>query len=245
MGVVAHAACLTRPPDTPGMTTDGDRRDDSTPLDWRRRLLVAIGWMMLRLLGRTWRVRVHGREWLLARPDDAPRVVLLLWHGQLLPLLWVHRQRTGVIISEHADGEVIARVVASFGFVPVRGSSSRGGARALLEAARTLTAGSDIAITPDGPRGPRHSFAPGALMLAHRTGAALVPLVAHADRVWRVRSWDRFEIPKPFARVTVLYDEPVRLGEGPLRSIVEQAPAFAQHLHAAAERVQRLAAESS
>ncbi|MBU6367401.1 MAG: lysophospholipid acyltransferase family protein [Gemmatimonadetes bacterium] len=210
-------------------------------LDWRRRLAVAVGWVGLRLLGATWRVTVHGREWLLARPDDAPRVVLMLWHGQLLPLLWVHRQRTGVIISEHADGEVIARVVASFGFFPVRGSSSRGGARALLEAARALVAGSDIAITPDGPRGPRHSFAPGALMLAHRTGAALVPLVAHADRVWRLPSWDQFEIPKPFARVTVLYDAPISPEEAPLRTVVEKAPAFSRHLEAAAERVRRLA----
>lgn len=202
---------------------------------------MAVGWLGLRLLGRTWRVTVHGREWLLARPDDAPRVVLILWHGQLLPLLWAHRQRTGVIISEHADGEVIARVVASFGFFPVRGSSSRGGARALLEAARALVAGADLAITPDGPRGPRHSFAPGPLMLAHRTGAALVPLVAHADRVWRLSSWDHFEIPKPFARITVLYDEPVRLPQGSLREVVDGAPAFAQHLHAAMARVQQLA----
>lgn len=220
--------------------TEASSRPDR-PLDWRRRLAVAAGWVGLRLLGATWRVTVHGREWLLARPDDAPRVVLMLWHGQLLPLLWVHRQRTGVIISEHADGEVIARVVGSFGFVPVRGSSSRGGARALLEAARALVAGSDIAITPDGPRGPRHSFAPGALMLAHRTGAALVPLVAHADRVWRLPSWDQFEIPKPFARVTVLYDDPIQLEDAPLRTVVEEAPAFARHLEAAAQRVRRLA----
>lgn len=211
-------------------------------LDWRRRLAVAAGWLGLRLLGRTWRVQVHGREWLLARPDGAPRVVLLLWHGQLLPLLWAHRQRTGVIISEHADGEVIARVVASFGFFPVRGSSSRGGARALLEAARALTGGADIAITPDGPRGPRHSFAPGALMLAHRTGAAMVPLVAHADRAWRLSSWDHFEIPKPFARVTVLYDAPLALAEEPLRDAVERTSEYAAAMHASMARVQALAA---
>ncbi len=212
-----------------------------TALDWRRRLAVVVGGVVLRVLGWSWRVRVHGREWLLARPDDAPRVVVLLWHGQLLPLLWAHRQRTGVLISEHADGEVIARIVASFGFFAVRGSSSRGGARALLEAAHQLTAGADIAITPDGPRGPRHTFAPGALMLAHRTGAALVPLVAHADRVWRLGSWDRFEIPKPFARITVLYDAPLSVGEGPLRALAAQTDAFGARMHEAMDRVQRLA----
>ena len=212
-----------------------------TPLDWRRRLAVVGGGLLVRVLGWSWRVRVHGRDWLLARPDDAPRVVVLLWHGQLLPLLWAHRQRTGVLISEHADGEVIARIVASFGFFAVRGSSSRGGARALLEAARQLTAGADIAITPDGPRGPRHSFAPGALMLAHRTGAALVPLVAHADRVWRLGSWDRFEIPKPFARITVLYDAPLTVGEGTLRALVDRTDVFGARMHEAMDRVQRLA----
>lgn len=224
------------PPDGAARAARGPR-----PLDWRRRLAVVAGGLLLRLLGWSWRVRVHGRDWLLARPDDAPRVVILLWHGQLLPLLWAHRQHTGVLISEHADGEVIARIVASFGFFAVRGSSSRGGARALLEAARQLTGGADIAITPDGPRGPRHSFAPGALMLAHRTGAALVPLVAHADRVWRLGSWDRFEIPKPFARITVLYDAPLTVGEGPLRALVDQTEAFGVRMHEAMDRVQRLA----
>lgn len=235
---VAPDPGATVPAGDPGA---GPEASAARPLAWRKRLLVLAGQLLLRLLGATWRVRVHGREWLLARPADAPRVVVTLWHGQLLPLLWAHRQHTGVVISEHADGEMIARVVASFGFFAIRGSSSRGGARALLEAARHLAAGADIAITPDGPRGPRHTVAPGALILAHRAGADMVPLVAHADRVWRMRSWDQFEIPKPFARVTVLYDTPVAPAQGALREVAADAPAYADRMHQALERVRALA----
>ncbi|MES2522201.1 MAG: lysophospholipid acyltransferase family protein [Gemmatimonadota bacterium] len=177
-------------------------------LDVRTRLAIRLGSGVLRALGATWRVSMHGAEAYAARHARGERVVLVMWHGQMLMCAHAHQSPTAVMISEHRDGEIIARVLGLLGHSAVRGSSSRGGARALLEAARTLTAGTDIAITPDGPRGPRHSFAPGALMLAFRASAPVVAMAAHVDRAWRLRSWDGFEIPKPFARITVVYSEP-------------------------------------
>ncbi|MEI6740667.1 MAG: lysophospholipid acyltransferase family protein [Gemmatimonadaceae bacterium] len=202
----------------------------SDSLDWRTRGLVRLGGWLLTALGATWRVRVIGREALLARPADAPRVVLTLWHGQMLPILWAHRQPTAVLISEHRDGEIIARIVARFGFSSVRGSTSRGGARALLACVQAVQEGADVAITPDGPRGPRHQFAPGALVVAFRAGVPVVPLVAHVDRAWRLRSWDAFEIPKPFARVTIVYGAPRPVDGADVRAVSERHPEFAGYM---------------
>jgi lysophospholipid acyltransferase (LPLAT)-like uncharacterized protein len=133
----------------------------------------------------------------------------------LLPLLWVHRDEgIAVLISEHRDGELIARVAESLGYRTIRGSTNRGGARALLEVVRELRKGGDVAITPDGPRGPAESFTPGAAVAILKSGAAFQALAAHSDRAWRLRSWDRFLIPKPFARVTVEYADPPSVPAG-------------------------------
>ena len=210
-------------------------------LDARTRFAIAAGYLLLRILGATWRVQVHGRATLLARSGADPRVVLTLWHGQLLPITWAHRQPTASMVSEHRDGEIISRVLARLGFSAIRGSTSRGGARALLEAVRVLARGADVAITPDGPRGPRHSVAPGALALAARAGAAIVPIVAHVDRKWQLRSWDRFEIPKPFARVTISYGTPVRIDARASRATAATAAQLGARMHAETERVVALA----
>ena len=211
-----------------------------SPLDLRTRLTIRLAGVVLRVLGWTWRVTVHGRETLLSRRPTDPRVVLALWHGQMLPLLWAHRQPTGVMISEHRDGEIIARVVGMFGFFGVRGSTSRGGARALLECVQVLRAGADIAITPDGPRGPRHNFAPGALIVAFRARVMIVPLVAHVSRSWRLRSWDAFEIPKPFARVTIVYGAPRQVEGTDVRDVSERVGEFAEAMQGETARAQRL-----
>lgn len=210
-------------------------------IDWKVRWSIRLGWALLRVLGATWRHRVVGREALDRRAPATDPVIYTLWHGQMLPILWGHRRRTGVVVSEHKDGEIITRILERFGMFGVRGSSSRGGTRALLEAVQVVQAGADMAFTPDGPRGPRHSFAPGALILAHRAGVPVVPLVAVADRVWRLRSWDGFEIPKPFARITVLYDTPRSVEATSARDAAAQGPHFTQHMQDAMARVAQLA----
>jgi lysophospholipid acyltransferase (LPLAT)-like uncharacterized protein len=169
-----------------------------------------LGVMFVRLLGRTWRFQVsHDGAVRHLRADKRP-LVFSLWHGEMLPLLYLHRdQGVTVLISEHADGEIIARIAARLGYRTVRGSTSRGATRALLGLARVLEEGGELAITPDGPRGPSRSFAPGVAIVAHRTGAPVVGVSAVASSGWRLKTWDRFLIPRPFARVRVAYSDAV------------------------------------
>jgi lysophospholipid acyltransferase (LPLAT)-like uncharacterized protein len=147
--------------------------------------------------------------------DRGERVVFLLWHESLLPLLWQHRgQGITIVVSEARDGQYLSDLAASLGYRAVRGSSSRGGARALLGAVRELQAGRSIAFTPDGPRGPRRELKPGVVAAAQRGGGVVVPIHAEADRAWRLHSWDRFMIPQPLAKVTVSYGRPFGVEAG-------------------------------
>lgn len=184
----------------------------ATTLDARTRWSIRFGTLLLRALAATWRISVHGRDShrdRMARGDGA--VILSLWHGQMLPILVAHRgQPCRVLVSEHRDGEIITRILGWFGFAAERGSTTRGGLRALIGLVQRVRAGDDIAVTPDGPRGPRHHIAPGVAVIAQKTGAPIVPLVAYCRQRWQLKSWDAFEIPKPFARVTVLYGTPLR-----------------------------------
>ena len=182
----------------------------------RTALAAGLGHALVRALGVTWRMRVEGPD-VFSEARRLGGFVLVLWHGELLPLMWYHRGR-GILpmISTHGDGEVIARVIALLGYAPIRGSSSRGGARALLAAVREIREGAVVVITTDGPRGPRRVSAPGAGMAAAKAGAAVVAMGCTVDRAWRLRSWDRFVVPKPFARITVRYSGVARAqGSGP------------------------------
>jgi lysophospholipid acyltransferase (LPLAT)-like uncharacterized protein len=179
-------------------------------VSWRRRLRTALaaglGRALVRLLGATWRVRLDGEDLLARARASHGAAVIALWHGELLPLVWYHRYRDiAALISTHADGEVIARIVESLGYRAIRGSTSRGGARALLEAVRELERGRDVAFTTDGPRGPRQVSAAGAGVAAARAGVVVVAVGAVVDRAWRLRSWDRFVVPRPFATIIVRY----------------------------------------
>ena len=133
-------------------------------------------------------------------------------HGVLLPLAYAHRdRRIQVLVSESRDGEIIARIIANMGFGLVRGSSTRGAERAALEMVRRGREGFDLGITPDGPKGPRGSVAPGALMVASRAQVPIIPIGVAANRAMRASSWDRFLVPHPFARVAVVYGAPIRV----------------------------------
>jgi len=136
-------------------------------------------------------------------------VIFVFWHGQLLPLVHYHRHEgIVVLVSEHGDGEYIARVIERSGFGTVRGSSTRGGTRALRELVRAARAGRDLAITPDGPRGPSRVFKPGALVAAQLTGLPVIPLAVGSSAGWRLKSWDGFLIPRPLSTVRIGYLEP-------------------------------------
>lgn len=196
-----------------------DRDSRERKAAWAARL----GAIFLRALAGTWRVRVLNDGFVRQPREQRKPIMYVCWHGQLLPLIWAHRNHEiAIMVSEHSDGELITRIARSLGFRAIRGSTSRGGARALLGACRELESGFDIAVTPDGPRGPARSVAPGAVVISHRTGAPMVPVAVFADRAWRLKSWDQFIIPKPFARVTVAYSNPIRVAADTARDASTQ-----------------------
>ena len=175
----------------------------------RDRWLARIGAVLLRLLALTWRMRYVNTTKRDALHAAKRPFIHVLWHGEMLPLLWAFRdQGVAILISEHGDGEIIARAAMSLGYNTVRGSSSRNADRALLALTRVLVDGGAIAVTPDGPRGPAEQVKPGALYLAERTGRRMVPIGVAADRTRAFRSWDRFRVPWPFARVLVSHGAP-------------------------------------
>jgi lysophospholipid acyltransferase (LPLAT)-like uncharacterized protein len=193
----------------------------------RARLTAFAGRALLRALAATWRIRIRNREATDELRAGGTPIVFAFWHGDMLPLLWQHRDEgVAILISSHRDGEIIARTAQSFGFRTVRGSSSRGAGRALLGLVRELEAGREVAVTPDGPRGPAGRFAPGALVAAHRAGCPIVPVAVHAASAWRLKSWDRFLIPKPFTRVTVAYGPPTWVQASSARDASEEARRF-------------------
>ena len=193
--------------------------------DDKVRWKVRVGAAFLRLLASTWRMRTHNAEPLHACRAADKRIIFALWHGELLPLLWQHRgEGVAVVISEHRDGEIVAQIAESLGYSTVRGSTSKGASRALIGLMRAVDTGHDVAITPDGPRGPARVFAPGAVVVAQRTGAYIQPVRAAASRSWRLKSWDKFLIPKPFARVDVHYGELTLVEAASPREAAEQAP---------------------
>jgi lysophospholipid acyltransferase (LPLAT)-like uncharacterized protein len=157
---------------------------------------------------------VHAERWRGLVEAGRPHI-FLLWHDSLLPLLWWHRRRgVTIVVSEAQDGQYLAEYARRIGYLEARGSSTRGGVRALIAVVKVLRGGGVAAFTPDGPRGPRREFKGGVLLAAQRGGASVLPLHAGADRAWRLASWDRFLIPKPFARVRIVYGAPFEVGPG-------------------------------
>jgi lysophospholipid acyltransferase (LPLAT)-like uncharacterized protein len=167
-----------------------------------------LGGMILKLLGLTWRFRIVDPEGLLKDRNSSAVFIYTLWHNRILCMpVFVRRhvrhRPMCVLTSASRDGAVLSGVVARFGFSAVRGSSSRRGAQALTELVDVLKSGSDVVITPDGPRGPCYDFAPGAVKLAQLTGCPIVALRVTYSRAWRLKTWDKFYFPKPFSRVEV------------------------------------------
>ena len=164
---------------------------------------------VLRVLGATLRFQVQGAEAFQQFRRHGRPVIFAFWHSGILPLAYLHRNEGAVVlVSRHADGEYIARVVEGMGFRTARGSSTRGGVQGLRELIRYVREGRDAAVTPDGPRGPARRFKAGALVLAQLTGAPVIPVGVRPGRCWRVNSWDRFVVPGPFARLQVEYGDP-------------------------------------
>lgn len=189
------------------------RGSDATPA-LQTRLIARVGGALLSTLMRTTRLERSGTEHYDAWIGSGRTAIYVLWHGRLLPCSYFHRhQGLATLISQHRDGDYIAGVVERWGFQAVRGSSSRGGAAAMIQMVRLLQRGVPLAITPDGPRGPRQKMKTGPLVAAQRAGVPLIPVTAGADRAWWFGGWDRFLVPHPFARIHLAYGEPLFVPE--------------------------------
>jgi lysophospholipid acyltransferase (LPLAT)-like uncharacterized protein len=184
-------------------------------LRWAEPIAAAIGPYLVRALAATWRIRVRGHEHLQRLRDARRPFVFVLWHSRILPLLYHHRNEGIVLlISRHRDGQHLANLGERWGYRSVRGSTKRGGDVGLLGVVRALQGGAEVAITPDGPRGPAEQVQPGAVAAAQHAGAALLPLGARPSSAWWLGSWDRMCIPKPFARLDIVYGAPIEVAPG-------------------------------
>ena len=176
-------------------------------------LLVLASWigpLLIYILGMTLKIEWVGEENLEILRKEKKSVIYAFWHGRMLIFTFSHRkQKIHVLISQHRDGEFIARIIHRLGFVSVRGSTTRGGSKAIFEMCEKTASGFDIAVSPDGPRGPGFQVHPGIMYIAQRSGMPIVPITNSAENRWNLSSWDRFLIPKPFSKAVIMLGKPI------------------------------------
>ena len=196
----------------------------------RERILAFIGSSILKALFLTIRLRLDDQGG-ITRDAFAEPVLLCFWHNRILGITCAFhrfypkelRHGVTVLTSPSKDGEILSQFVAAFGMGSVRGSSSRRGSRALLELVRIIRDGGDIAITPDGPRGPRYSLGPGVILLAQTTGTPILPMHARFSRAIRMKTWDGFIIPLPFSTISVTVGDRINIPKSLNEEEFEQA----------------------
>ena len=167
-------------------------------------------YLLIRMIGTTLRYEIDGDD---PRPlvrGAGKTPIFAIWHNRIFASIYFMRGDGIVVLtSKSFDGEYIARFLTKFGFGSVRGSSSRGGVRGMVEMIRLIRAGLPMAFTVDGPRGPRYEAKSGPIILAKKTGNPILSFVVECESFWQVKSWDRLQIPKPFSKARVFYAEPV------------------------------------
>ncbi len=170
------------------------------------------------------RLRTVGESRLAGFRRQGPGPLLFaLWHGDFFPIFHYARGHDiCVVVSRSPDGEILARVLERNGYHAVRGSSTRGGTRAVIDLARLVKGGRDAAIAVDGPRGPVGVAKPGIVLLARMTGCPVVPLGVGISRCKQFASWDRFRLPLPLARVVLTTDDPIRVPDGASAAVLEE-----------------------
>jgi lysophospholipid acyltransferase (LPLAT)-like uncharacterized protein len=181
----------------------------------RAAAIAAAGTPLIAALGRTYRWHETGTEHLDRIHREGRQPIYALWHGRIMPgIIYLRDRGIVVITSENFDGEWIARIIRRFGFGTARGSSSRGGAKALVQLRRDMRAGRPVAFTIDGPRGPREVAQPGAVWLAGATGNPILPFHIESSSYWTAKSWDRHQVPKPGSHLAVVMGPPIEVPAG-------------------------------
>jgi lysophospholipid acyltransferase (LPLAT)-like uncharacterized protein len=176
----------------------------------KARVIAAIASPVVAVLGRTLTWRSEGDDYLDDIATSGRQPIFAFWHGRIFGGLYYFRNRNIVVItSRNFDGEWIAGIITRFGFGTARGSTSRGGARALVQLRRDLAEGRPVAFTLDGPRGPARVAQPGAVWLAGATGQPILPFHVEADRFWEAPSWDRTQLPRPFTTIAMAIGPPL------------------------------------
>ena len=212
----------------------------ASPAPWWIAPAAWAGSLLIRLLRRTVRLRYHDDATVRGWEAGDQRFLLAFWHRHLLLMRYAYRgRRMSVLVSRSKDGELIARVMSHLGIGTSRGSSSRGGSAGLRDMLRAARSGSDIAITPDGPRGPLREVQPGVVLLAAAAGLPLVPVAVAVSRARELGSWDRMPVPLPGSRVEIVYGEPLRLPRD--AAVEEWAPRIRSALLAVEARAEALA----
>jgi len=195
---------------------------------WVKRAQIAaiagLGYPLINALGHTLRWRVEGLQHFDAIHASGRQPVMAFWHGRILPATFYFRHRGIVVItSENFDGEWIARIIERFGYGTARGSTSRGGLKAVLQLKREMKEGRTAGFTLDGPRGPARVAQAGAVWLASAKGNPVLPFHLEASSHWSLRSWDRTQIPKPFSTVALTVGEPMDVPGEASDETLEQA----------------------
>lgn len=183
----------------------------------KQRVIGTIAGVLLRVMGWTLRYKITGQEQMTGKYGGKP-VIFALWHNRIFAIPYAKpRLSPGVdvcvLTSASKDGAILERAVRSFGISSVRGSSSRRGAAALVALRKTLRSGVTVTITPDGPKGPRYQVQPGVVKLAQASGAPIVVMSIEFKSCWRLKSWDRFCIPKPFSKVLVHLEDGIEVSK--------------------------------
>jgi len=189
----------------------------------------SLGYWIIRLIGASMRWVVKGLQNLESVHAKGERAIMTFWHGRIFMATYYFRGRGIVVMtSQNRDGEYIARVIQRFGYGAARGSSTHGSHGATVECLRAIKDGKDLGLTSDGPRGPRYVAKPGAAYLARKSGNPVVPFSVSVEKKWVMRSWDHFQIPRPFSRAVVLVGEPIYV----------DADAADEQIEAAEKRIQ-------
>jgi lysophospholipid acyltransferase (LPLAT)-like uncharacterized protein len=191
---------------------------------WQRFMIFLasyLGYALVYLIGCTLRWEVHGWEHWESIFAAGKRAIYTIWHGRVLPATWFWRKRGIVALNgQNFDAEYVSRLMRMHGYGSVRGSSSRGGMRALREMAKCLRKGLDVGFTIDGPRGPRYEAKIGPVLLAKQTGAAIFCIHVSTKGHIQLNSWDHFQIPFPFTRALMLMAPPIYVPPDATRQVI-------------------------